>query len=75
MSTLRNIYDMACPKCGNDEELVVLIETEATLTVEGTDADGHHEWDMDSACACPVCRYHGMVANFLIDDEETAGAS
>ncbi len=75
MSTLRDIYDMACPKCGNDEELVVLIEAEATLTVEGTDADGHHEWDGDSHCTCPVCRFSGSVADFTIDDEETAGAS
>lgn len=74
MSTLRDIYDMACPKCDNDDELRVLVEAVATLTPDGTTADGsHHEWNLDHYCSCPVCRFDGIVADFMIDED--GGAS
>ncbi len=72
MSDLRDVYQMACPNCGNAKELVVRIAVEAALTVWGTCADGDHEWFADSPCACPHCLHNGLVSDFTIDTSLSA---
>ena len=69
MDDLRDTYQMACPKCGQDDELIVEITCQAVLTAEGTEPFGDHEWDDDSFCRCRACKHIGTVAEFTAKAE------
>lgn len=62
--TLRTIFNMACPKCGNDTSLNVVISCWAELRPDGTDPVGDHEWNEESPCDCSACHHAGIVADF-----------
>lgn len=53
---------MVCPACGEDDEMSVAVTIMAALREDGTDAEGDHEWDDDSACECG-CGWSGKVAD------------
>lgn len=61
---LRTIYDLACPRCANDQRLIVEISTLAHLSAEGTEPFGDQYWGPSSACRCPQCDYHATVTAF-----------
>lgn len=63
---LRSEYDMACPRCGQAETLSVEITCTATLSIDGTEANGDHYWDDASACSCDACDHHGTVGEFRV---------
>lgn len=66
MSVKEN-WDMECPKCRSDENLVIGILTAALLTPDGTDIweyDSDHEWDDKSTCECAGCGHSGKVSEF-----------
>lgn len=69
--TVRELYEMACPICGSDERLHIVIETEVRLTIDGTDAisDAHY-WDDQSVCSCDECHHRGLVADFMLEGQE-----
>ncbi len=63
--TVRDTFEMACPNCGGDSQLVIYMHTWALLTPDGTDADdGEHVWDGNDDCACRACGHQGKVADF-----------
>lgn len=75
MTTLRDTYEIACPKCGNADDLHLLVEAVATLNVDGTIIeDAHPEWSDNHWCSCPDCGFEATVADFMIDDEESEAA-
>jgi len=61
-----NCEDKACSACGNREEFRIRFSGLCTLTDEGTDDDGDHEWEPDSWCECKGCYEEGTVADFTI---------
>lgn len=66
--TVRELYGMACPTCGSDRHLHVVIETDVHLTIDGTDATSDaHYWGDQSVCSCDKCRRRGFVADFLLE--------
>lgn len=74
MDTVRSFWKMACPKCGNDEQLDITATVEVRLTPDGTDADesfdGSHEWGEESPCVCRACGFVGPALNFTVDDPD-----
>ena len=61
------LENMACPACGQREELRVEIKTMGKLVDDGTDAEcGDHEWGGNSYCECREgrCTFHGRVRDF-----------
>ena len=68
MSTVREIWGLACPKCGRDDDLHVAVEMLAHLLPDGTEAYGDQEWGPGSACACTDCNHWATVADFNIDN-------
>ena len=74
---------LRCPKCGQDEELLVWAEMCVSLTDAGTDphADstrnhGGTEWNETSMTECPACGFSAMMAAFVApaDKRKTARA-
>ena len=49
MTNLRDDYDLACPSCGQADELIIDIKTLARVTSDGSEPEGDHEWDNDSS--------------------------
>lgn len=66
--TVRHIFNMACPACGSDEDLLVDITTLAYLTADGTEATGEHDWDDESGCRCSACDHTGKAKDFRINN-------
>ena len=64
MSNLRDSFNLACRKCGQDEHFDIIITTLARLSADGSDPQGEHEWNDESYCQCPHCRTDGTVADF-----------
>ena len=62
--TVREMYDLACPKCGDDDTLQLVISTWATLSTEGTEPFGDHEWDGAASCRCRSCKFTSDVRSF-----------
>lgn len=66
MSTVRELFGLACPNCGSDEHLCVVIKTLASLSPDGTDPFGDHEWDHESPCLWRECDFAGNVRQFAM---------
>ena len=66
MSDLREIHSLACRKCGQAEDLDIVITTLARVTAEGSEPNGDHEWNDESFCRCPSCGTEGAVAAFTV---------
>ena len=64
MSSVRELYGMACPECGDDTQIHVVITSWATLSPDGTETYGDHDWDSAACCSCMACRFHGRVGDF-----------
>jgi hypothetical protein len=71
MSTLRDTFELACPKCGQAEALEVQITAMALLTRDGTEPFGDHEWDDNSLCRCPECDHSGNISAFTVAEVQS----
>lgn len=64
--SVRDVFGIACPKCGRDDGLRVYIHTWAPLCEHGTDAnENEHDWDAKDDCAC-ACGHSGLVETFQV---------
>jgi len=68
--TVRQLFNLVCPSCGDDEHLMVVITAWADLSTDGTEATGDHEWDDTSSCACTACGHSGTVKHFRINQQD-----
>lgn len=59
------LMDMRCPRCGNDDELRIVVSGIASVTDDGMTLVGDTEWDGGSFCQCPVCDHDGIAHDFL----------
>jgi predicted RNA-binding Zn-ribbon protein involved in translation (DUF1610 family) len=75
--SVKTEWEMACPKCGSDEDIQVSAMIWITLTEDGTeDNGGDTEWDNESLCLCGKCGHSGIVRDFECDapaDDEEEG--
>ena len=64
-------WEMACPKCGSDEDIQVSAMIWITLTEDGTeDNGGGTEWDNESLCVCGKCGHSAKVKDFECEPED-----
>lgn len=69
--SVRDEWNMACPDCGNDDQLLIDFVGTARLYPDGTEDCGDHTWDDKSACRCDGCGWSGNVAKAKeVDDAE-----
>lgn len=68
--TVRDLFGLACPKCGDDDTLRLVITTWATLSAGGTEPFGDHEWDDGAICRCNGCKFVGVASDFAVFDGE-----
>ena len=68
--TVRDLFGLACPKCGDDDNLRLVITTWATLSADGTEPFGDHEWDDDAICRCNGCKFAGVASDFAVFDSK-----
>ena len=68
MTTVREIFGIACPKCGSDDDLRVVIRVVAELSADGTKPFGDQEWDDESPCVCNGCEFAGYVGQFAVPE-------
>lgn len=61
-----NLFDMACPKCGQRDKLVIAATTGATVSDDETDT-GDLEWEDTSLCHCPCCSFEGTLSLFTFE--------
>lgn len=71
--SVRDIFGVACPGCGSDGELMVVVTVWAALSTDGTEPEGDHEWNEDSAMSCRACGHGGKVAAFRCEEREGEG--
>jgi len=69
--TVSAAWNMACPQCGDDDQIDIGATVYVRLCIDGTDiteaANGDHEWDGDSSALCNACGYAGTVKSFTTD--------
>jgi hypothetical protein len=68
MTTVREIFGIACPQCGSDADLKIEITTWVDVSPDGTIDNGYadHEWDDRSRCFCSACGLSGLVSLFAV---------
>jgi len=69
--TLRTVYGLSCPKCGEDHRLRIVVTCIATVFADGIDDEHDYEWDPASYCGCPGCDFNGTVADFTIAEVQS----
>ena len=74
MRNLTDAFNLKCPNCGQAERLQIIITCFATVTADGSEATGDHEWDDDSFTQCPQCLTNGTVADFTVKAPAEGGA-
>lgn len=67
MSSVRETFGLACPKCGSDERILVEVTTFVRLHPDGTESAGDEEWGPDSYCECRNCSHQAQVSAFDVD--------
>lgn len=59
MTTVRHIWEMACPQCQSDEGIEIAMTVWGALTIDGTDTDGgENEWTPNSRSKCTDSGIH-----------------
>lgn len=62
--TVGNQFGYLCPECHKGDELSVAAVVWAKLYPDGSDVEGDHEWDGNSAIVCG-CGWSGKVHKLL----------
>ena len=70
MSTVREKFGLACPKCGRDDRLRIWAYAMVAMTPDGSveTNDPFHEWGPDHYCECEACGHQGIVSDFATND-------
>ena len=73
--TVKDIWGMCCPNCGDDQRIDICANVHLRLMPDGTDpfeaTNQSHEWTDDCLAFCGTCDHKGTVATFT----EAAGQS
>lgn len=69
MTTVAQEWNMRCPSCEGDNNIIISALVSVKLCPDGTDDDetfDGHEWDKKSPCRCSNCDFSGQVSDFEI---------
>lgn len=69
MTSVRETFGLACPKCGQDDRILVMATEYVRLLPDGTESASDQEWCADSPAVCEHCRHAGPIFAFDIDAE------
>ena len=69
MASVKETHGLCCPQCGNDHRLDISFLGTCTLTPDGSEDSGDHEWDDTSQIVCHYCGHNGLVRDFQVKDE------
>lgn len=69
MSTVREFFGLVCPKCRNDDHILVAASELVRLVPDGTISASDQEWALDSTAHCSSCGYDGIVADFEAQED------
>ena len=58
------LQGLACPKCSNDNMLIITGMSEFEVYDNGTASFGDVAWDNDSHTECPECNFEGALKDF-----------
>ena len=66
MTTVRETFGLACPRCGCDEDIAISVTVWVDVFPDGTleRLGTTHEWDRTSPCRCMQCTHSGIVGDF-----------
>jgi phage FluMu protein Com len=65
-----------CPGCKQEDELMIELLVSVRITDDGTeDQGGDYEWDDNSPCSCPKCKFLGTIKDFQVESQPKPGAS
>jgi hypothetical protein len=67
---VKDEWSMACPKCGDDDQIIIQATAYVRLTVDGTEEAAGHEWDGGSICLCGSCGHVATVCDFYLDEQK-----
>lgn len=67
MSSVRESWGLACPKCHRDDKLFVAAESWAHFQPDGTETASDYEWSNRSRTSCEACFHSGVLDDFNID--------
>ena len=66
--SVKEIWGMACPKCGDDRRIDIYANIWVHLFVDGTGpheaTNRDHHWEPESEAVCNGCDHQGTVATF-----------
>jgi hypothetical protein len=55
---------LRCPRCGQEDQLLITAMITCVVTDDGSEPVGDHYWDDDSVTRCPGCGYQGTLEAF-----------
>lgn len=68
MTNLNCLEGLSCPRCGNEDSLLITSNVRLYVTDDGADfAQGcDPNWNDDSAATCPECDFDGPLTEFHV---------
>lgn len=76
--SVKTEWEMACPKCGSDEQIMIIATVRIQLMEDGTEGGhggGGFEWDEHSPCTCDKCGHSGEVEDFEAEPPDSYEAN
>jgi hypothetical protein len=72
--TVKEAWNMACPKCGDDDQIDICAHVWVRLCPDGTDIteaeNGDHEWSDSSKAVCCACGHTANVRKFRTEGRD-----
>jgi hypothetical protein len=72
---MTNMFNMACPSCGQQDSIDIIARVAVRLCSDGTDPYearcGDHDWDRRSQASCG-CGWHGLVGALIVHETKVA---
>ena len=65
--SVRVCWGMACPACGSDEDIEIVMTGWGKLSYDGTEIEADHEWWDSSNAHCTRCGFAGTVRNMKVE--------
>jgi hypothetical protein len=71
MTTVRQMWESSCPKCGRDDQIDVAAMVWVRLFPDGTDQDEAQntdtEFNQQSGAICAACGFNGNLGDFKVE--------
>lgn len=66
MTNLNCLNGLSCPRCSQQERLLISGRSFFEVTDSGSEAVGNHEWDDESLTSCPTCHHTDALSAFRL---------